>query len=64
MTLQFYNKSTGEPLPELEEGRQYIILFGELYECEFSSADSLEGNHIYNGEAWKVNVDWEVKIIQ
>jgi hypothetical protein len=60
MKLTLYDKATGEPLPQLQEGRDYIIFSGELYECEFGSGD---GNHLSSGEAWKVNIDWGVKAV-
>ena len=62
MNIEFYNKQTGEPLPELEQGRQYVIIYGDLYECEFGSSNS-DGSHYYNGEAWKVNIEWDIKLI-
>lgn len=59
--ITFINKQTGEPLPELKQGRDYIIFFGELYECEFGTSNSEIMSY---GEAWKVNVEWDIKLIQ
>lgn len=62
MKLLFYNKDTGE---EISSEYQLVLLNGELYEVDFGSADSLEANHIYAGEGWKVKIaNLEIKIIE
>lgn len=61
MDIKFINKDTGKIIIP-ESGRDLIIIDNKLYEAEFGSADSLELNHIYNGEAWLLNINWGIII--
>jgi hypothetical protein len=61
MKLLFYNKKTGELLPELEQGRYYIIFADKLYECEFGTSD---GNTMGSGEARMINIDFDLMFMR